>query len=224
MIQDPPPAHLLASPPNHTQTDDTYDQFTPSRSSSHTYTSSLCAFPHSTTPTTLPELLKFISEVLPQTFFKPLFSLATSSSSKFSSGEHDSEAIGGIGPGTIALANTLCVVHVLGAIVQDWWLRDAEMICIALLGDVSSDSGDKRGDEDKDKTRGRVGLGQMIVLLELVNKLRMVRRLRDSTVTSGGRRGSVDAIAVILVSVGVIRIGVLVIDGDDGDTNDGTCF
>jgi len=175
-------------------------------------------------PTTLPELLRFISEILPQTFFKPLFSLATSISSKFFSGEHNPEAIYCIGPGTIALANTLCVVHVLSAIVQDWWMRDAEMICVALLSDVNNSSGEKRDDEDKAEAKGGIGpsLGQMIVLFELMNKLRMVRRLKDSTAMSSGRRGSVNAIAVILVSlgIGVILFGFLVIDGGDGDTDE----
>lgn len=98
------------------------------------------------------------------------------------------------------------------------------MICVALLSDVSSSNGEKRGDQDKAEVKDGIGpsLGQMIVLFELMNKLRMVRRLRDSTVMSNGRRGSVDAIAVILVSLGTgtILFGVLVIDGGDGDTDE----
>jgi len=103
-------------------------------------------------------------------------------------------------------------------------MRDAEMICVALLSDVSSSSGEKRDDKDKADAKGGIGpsLGQMIVLFELMNKLRMVRRLKDSTAMSSGRRGSVNAIAVILVSLGIgmMLFGFLVIDGGDGDTDE----
>lgn len=98
------------------------------------------------------------------------------------------------------------------------------MICVALLSDVSSPNREKRDDEDKVEAKGGIdpSLGQMVVLFELMNKLRMVRRLKDSTMMSSGRRGSVNAIAVILVSLGIgmILFGILLIGSGDDDTDE----
>ena len=92
--------------------------------------------------------------------------------------------------------------------------RCGDDLC-CFVSDVSSSNGEKRDDEDKAEAKGGIdpSLGQMIVLFELMNKLRVVRRLKDSTAMSSDRRGSVNAIAVILVSlrIGMILFGVLVI-------------
>ncbi|KAF5359637.1 hypothetical protein D9756_003121 [Leucocoprinus leucothites] len=194
LIQDPPPAYLLtssiasANTPGHEHTrthsnQSSYSQYSPSHSRSSSYTLS----PSSPPTASLTALLKLISETHPQTFFKPLFSLATSSPSSSSSTQNSS----GGGTSVIMLASTLSVVHALSAIVRDWWVRDAEMVCVALMSDVGASSSAKGKGKARDTgpgmgtEGGTVRLGQMIALLEVVAKLRALRRLRDAK-TGGG--------------------------------------
>jgi hypothetical protein len=118
----------------------------------------------------------------------------------------------------LSISNALSNVYGLSGVVKDWWVRDDEMISVALMGDVHGGGGgrcgkkggdevkDKRsgsmaaersGDESEKNRRGGERLGQTCVLVELVNKLRTIRRLRDDLQISGG---NTEEIAKLLVS------------------------
>jgi hypothetical protein len=112
----------------------------------------------------------------------------------------------------LSIAHALSNVYGLGGVVMDWWIRDDEMISVALMSDVhgggagragrgerrgSSAARGKSGDEAEKNRRGGERLGQTCVLLELVNKLRTIRRLRDSLHASGG---NTEEVAKLLVS------------------------
>ncbi len=86
---------------------------------------------------------------------------------------------------------------VLDKIVKDWWVRDAEMIGVALMNDIKVDDGGG-------KAEGKAGrLGQTVVLIELVGRLRALRRLRDSVGSSSTGSG---VLAVALVCLGMNTI------------------
>lgn len=82
------------------------------------------------------------------------------------------------------------MVCMLERIVKDWWVRDADMIGVALMSEVSASN-------DNGSGQGKAGrLGQVVVLIELVGRLRVLRRLRDS-VGSSSTGSSVLATALV---------------------------
>jgi hypothetical protein len=96
-------------------------------------------------------------------------------------------------------------VKALSVIVKDFWVRDAEMVCIACMSDIGGrdikGKGKARDDGSGDVRTGggrERRLGQMIVLLEVLEKLRALRRSRDSSVGGGG--GSAGVFTAALVS------------------------
>lgn len=116
----------------------------------------------------------------------------------------------------LSISNALGNIYGLAGVVKDWWVRDDEMISVALMSDIPGGGRKKGGDEAKDKSRSSLAgrrsgdeaeksrrggegerLGQTCVLVELVNKLRMIRRLRDDLQASGG---NTEEIVKLLVS------------------------
>lgn len=114
--------------------------------------------------TELSSLLHVLSHIYPQLFYKPFFSCAASSKE-------------------FTIINHLCTLAIHSKYIGDYWNRDAEMICIALLSDVGA---------EKETMTSMVGntpwgvarLGQSVLLLELIGKIQAVRRIKESAPVS----------------------------------------
>jgi len=115
-------------------------------------------------PYPYPELSLFLltlSQTLPTLFYKPLFACAAS----------DKEVV---------VVNYLCTIQVHAKYVQDYWIRDPEMMCVALLSDTGmADIGAKDG------KWGVARLGQLVLLVELIGKLQQLRHERDNSSNVG---------------------------------------
>ncbi|KAF8905252.1 hypothetical protein CPB84DRAFT_1814223 [Gymnopilus junonius] len=98
----------------------------------------------------LSSFLTSLSKTIPPVFFKPLFACAAS----------DKDVI---------VANHLCTVQVHSKYVDDYWVRDVEMICMALMGDASAPDS--------------AGLsGQWARLTgELIGKIQLVRHAKEAS-------------------------------------------
>ncbi|CAA7264275.1 unnamed protein product [Cyclocybe aegerita] len=100
-------------------------------------------------------LFTSLSRLLPPIFFKPMFACAAS----------DKEVI---------VVNHLCTLQVHAKYVKDYWIRDVEMMCVALLGEAgSTPSGNMEGQW------GSVRLGQLVLLVELIGKVQDVRHEKE---------------------------------------------
>ncbi|KAJ3513514.1 hypothetical protein NLJ89_g2905 [Agrocybe chaxingu] len=100
-------------------------------------------------------LFSSLSRLLPPIFFKPMFACAAS----------DKEVI---------VVNHLCTLQVHAKYVKDYWIRDVEMMCVALLGEAgSAPSGNMEGQW------GNVRLGQLVLLVELIGKVQDVRHEKE---------------------------------------------
>lgn len=114
--------------------------------------------------TELSSLLDGLSDMYPQLFYKPLFSCAASSKE-------------------FTVVNHLCTLATHSKFIGDYWNRDAEMMCVALLSDAGA---------DKETMTSMVGntpwgvarLGQSVLLLELIGKIQAVRRIKESAPVS----------------------------------------
>jgi hypothetical protein len=103
--------------------------------------------------------LSSLSQTWPPLFYKPLFACAAS----------DKEVI---------VVNHLCTIQIHAKYVQDYWTRDTEMLCVALLSDIGMmDAGS--GNDKWAKAR----LGQLVLLVELVGKIQKLRHEKESSST-----------------------------------------
>jgi hypothetical protein len=117
-------------------------------------------FPH----TELSSLLDVLSHNYPQLFYKPFFSCAATSNE-------------------FTIVNHLCTLAIHSQFISDYWNRDAEMMCVALLSDAGA---------EKETMTSMVGntpwgvarLGQSVLFLELIGKIQAVRRIRESAPVS----------------------------------------
>lgn len=106
----------------------------------------------------LSALLSFVSQTHPKVFFKPLFTCAASSKD-------------------LTIANQLCVLNLLARYIPEFWIRDAEMLSVALMSEpVPNKSGNQTGSDPR-KPR----LGQIVLLVELIDHLRVIRAAKDLT-------------------------------------------
>lgn len=109
----------------------------------------------------LSSLLDVLSHMYPQLFYKPFFSCAASSQE-------------------FTIVNHLCTLAIHSKFIGDYWNRDAEMMCVALLSDAGA---------EKETMTSMVGntpwgvarLGQLVLLLELIGKIQAVRRIKESS-------------------------------------------
>ena len=106
--------------------------------------------------TQLSSLLSFVSRAHPKLFFKPLFTCAASSKD-------------------LTIANQLCILSVITRFMPDFWIRDAEMLSVALMSEPVSSKTASQGGTSIRTTR----LGQMVLLVELIEQLRSVRAAKD---------------------------------------------
>ncbi|GLB42281.1 putative ion transmembrane transport [Lyophyllum shimeji] len=106
----------------------------------------------------LTNLLDTIARLHPQVFYKPLF-LCAATSKEFT------------------VVNHLCVIVIVSKFLPDYWIRDAEMMSVALMSD-----GGRRVDasDSANGTWMKARLGQAVVMLELIGCLQAARHLKQS--------------------------------------------
>lgn len=108
-----------------------------------------------------PALSSFLSSVAqthPKAFFKPLFTCAASSKD-------------------LTIANQLCILNLLARYIPEFWIKDAEMVSVALMSEPAPN---KSGSAPKPR------LGQMVLLIELIDHLRTIRAAKDLAMVSFG--------------------------------------
>ncbi|KAG7095353.1 hypothetical protein E1B28_006112 [Marasmius oreades] len=112
----------------------------------------------------LTSLIDAISRMHPQIFYKPLFTLAASSKE-------------------FAVANHLCSIVALARWLPDFWVRDAEMIAVAVMSEVSGGAKSRMQSASAlDPTRQEYGvasLGQSVILVEVIGQFQKARKARD---------------------------------------------
>ncbi|KAF9558076.1 hypothetical protein CPC08DRAFT_25218 [Agrocybe pediades] len=104
----------------------------------------------------LSKFLVSLSKSQPPVFFKPLFACAAS----------DKEVI---------VVNHLCTLQVHSNYVGDYWFRDVDMMCMALLGDATPSTASSNA-----SAFGVARLGQLVLLVELTGQIQEVRRKKES--------------------------------------------
>ncbi|ESK89667.1 unc-80-like protein [Moniliophthora roreri MCA 2997] len=115
----------------------------------------------STPERTLTSLLDNISRLYPQIFYKPLFSLAASSKE-------------------IAVANHLCSLVGIARWLPDFWVRDAEMIAVAVMSDLSGKGKNQSSSPVSERKEFAVAsLGQSVILVEIISKIQKARKERE---------------------------------------------
>jgi hypothetical protein len=97
----------------------------------------------------LTSLLQSLVELYPQQFYKPLFSLAGASK----------------GP---TLVGHLGVVTALARHLPDFWIRDSEMMSVALMSEIGSALGKGKLKESQPVSWSRPRIGQSLIMLELI--------------------------------------------------------
>lgn len=116
------------------------------------------AYPYSP----LTNLLDTIARLYPQVFYKLLFSCATSSKE-------------------FTVVNHLCAMVVVSKFLPDFWIRDAEMMAVALMSDI----GGKKSEDPGSISWTQARLGQCVLLVELIGRLQAARHQKEvSSVSS----------------------------------------
>ncbi|KAJ4490126.1 hypothetical protein J3R30DRAFT_3419267 [Lentinula aciculospora] len=132
----------------------------------------------------LASLLNSLSQSYPQIFYKPLFLCAASTR------EH-------------VVVNHLCTLTVLARFMPDLWIKDAEMMSVAIMGDMGMK---KEGlDTAKEmlgapKSWGTARLGQSVLIVELIAQIQNMRRIRENSSSSASDSAYI-AIAKFVISL-----------------------
>ncbi|KAG6915507.1 hypothetical protein DXG01_011132 [Tephrocybe rancida] len=105
----------------------------------------------------LTNLLDTIARLYPQVFYKPLF-LCAASSKEFT------------------VVNHLCVIVIVSKFLSDFWIRDAEMVSVALMSD-----GGKKAPETDRKAWTKPRLGQAVIMLELIGSIQAARHEKEAS-------------------------------------------
>lgn len=100
------------------------------------------------------ELLLLIAKRYPQVFFKPLFLCAASNKE-------------------LIIANYLRILITLSTYLPNILTSNAEMISVALLGSLPNAG---NTDEKREPVRERARLGHCVVVVELISRLRSLRK------------------------------------------------
>ncbi|KAJ3966535.1 hypothetical protein EV361DRAFT_934787 [Lentinula raphanica] len=108
----------------------------------------------------LTSLLDSISQSYPQVFYKPLFLCAASTR------EH-------------IVVNHLCTLTALARFMPEFWIKDAEMISIALMGDMNMKN--LKETPGTAKPWGTARLGQSVLIVEIISQVQSMRRARESS-------------------------------------------
>jgi hypothetical protein len=74
------------------------------------------------------------------------------------------------------VVNHLCTIQAHAKYVQDYWTRDPQMLCVALLSDIGmTDAGS--GNNKWANAR----LGQLVLLVELIGKIQKLRHEKENS-------------------------------------------
>ncbi|KAG5636833.1 hypothetical protein H0H81_006660 [Sphagnurus paluster] len=104
----------------------------------------------------LTNLFDTVAKLYPQTFYKPLF-LCAASSKEFT------------------VVNHLCVIVIVTKFLPDFWVRDAEMMSVALMSE-----GGKKASEADAKSWTKARLGQEVIMLELIGCVQTARHEKET--------------------------------------------
>lgn len=105
----------------------------------------------------LSTLLDSLSRSYATVFFKPLF-LSAVSTKEFT------------------VINHLCTITVYSKYVEDFWIRDPEMLSMALL----SDTGSVKATVSHDVQWAIARIGQSVLMVEFIHRLQDLRRWKES--------------------------------------------
>ncbi|KAJ3556564.1 hypothetical protein NM688_g1961 [Phlebia brevispora] len=106
----------------------------------------------------LRRFLEDLAQLYPKIFFKPLFTCAAANKD-------------------LTVVNQLCILNALSKFVPDLWLRDAEMISVALMSDPPGRSAQTSTDGQLPVSKARIG--QCLLMVELLEQLRNVNEAKD---------------------------------------------
>lgn len=76
--------------------------------------------------------------------------------------------------------NHLCTLQAHSKYVSDYWLRDADMMSFALLGDAGGAPASASSSPTDAVPWGSIRLGQLILLVELIGKIQAARHLKEA--------------------------------------------
>lgn len=112
----------------------------------------------------LSQLLSTFSASYPQVFYKPLFMCAASSKDE-------------------TVAQKLAILIWLSHFMPDFWISDAEMIAVALMSDPGGGAAlvKQKTKESLSPEWGKARIGQMVIFLEVIGRLRSVRNEHEET-------------------------------------------
>jgi len=114
----------------------------------------LAAEPTTTPDPSITELLLSIAKRYPQVFFKPLFLCAASNKE-------------------LTITNYLRILITLSAYLPNILTSNAEMMSVALMGNLSNTG---NVDETVDPTWEQARLGHCVILVELISRMRTLRK------------------------------------------------
>ncbi|KAF9467893.1 hypothetical protein BDZ94DRAFT_914598 [Collybia nuda] len=133
----------------------------------------------------LTNFLDTIARLYPQIFFKVLFSCAASSKE-------------------FTVVNYLCIIVVVSKFLPDFWIRDAEMMSVALMSDAG---GKKTGDSER-PSWAKARLGQSVLLLEIIGCIQTARREKDAM--AGNSEGGPSFVQTVKFALSLeSRLGIL---------------
>ncbi|KAH9960690.1 hypothetical protein BC827DRAFT_1268087 [Russula dissimulans] len=104
------------------------------------------------------ELLEIASQSFPKVFYKPLFACAA-------------------GTKVSSIVNHLRTISMLARHLPSFWIRDAEMLLVALMSDSGNTERDPQ--DDARPSWGQVRLGQLVILTELIAHVQATRQDKD---------------------------------------------
>ncbi|KAJ8514624.1 hypothetical protein ONZ45_g7844 [Pleurotus djamor] len=108
----------------------------------------------------LSSLLQQISAVFPRIFFKPFFACAAATKE-------------------VLVANHLRILTAISKFVTDFWIRDSEMVAVALVGDVGNKA--KVDGDDGSPVSGPLKPGQCVILIEVISALQSIRHRKEGS-------------------------------------------
>ncbi|KIP07274.1 hypothetical protein PHLGIDRAFT_105851 [Phlebiopsis gigantea 11061_1 CR5-6] len=116
----------------------------------------------------LSEFLDFVSRQYPKVFYKPLFVCATASKDA-------------------TVVNQLCILNALSKLVPDIFTRDPDMMAIALVNDTTTMSMSAATSSDGARAWGTPRIGQVALLVELVDRFQHAHDAKDLAMVSTSR-------------------------------------
>ncbi|KAF8518419.1 hypothetical protein BU17DRAFT_48729 [Hysterangium stoloniferum] len=119
--------------------------------------------PISTISKNVTALFQSLADLYPQQFYKPLFSLATAVKDP-------------------TLVAHFSVVTAVARHLPDFWIRDSEMMAIALMSGVGK-TGPSQASGDQPISWAKLRVGQSLIALELIRRIRQLTKEKKDTLS-----------------------------------------